>query len=462
MSRPIRVLHIIGGGEIGGAEIHILDLARHLDPAEVELHLCCLFPEPLLQRARLLGIPATAVPMRSKVDVTSWWHVLQTVMRIQPDLVHTHGVRANLLGRLAAKVAGVPCTVTTVHSVLEFDYPDAATRWFNTWSERITAPLTDRFIVVAEFLKAYLVKQGIAPAKITVIHNGIDEAKFLPRFWAEKNALALGTDNKGAAPTAALPMTMERTKITESPAEGELTEVAGLLETAELAEAASLPEASEMTQEEWRFLRRRGVRQMLGIDDQVPVVGMVGRFHTVKGHSILVTAAREILKIDRRVVFLLIGDGNLRPEIQAQVELDGMTDNFVFTGFREDVADLYWAMDILALPSLSEGLCLTLMEGMLCACPPVATGVGGNPEIVSHEKNGLIVPSGDALGLAAALLRLIQNPQEALRLGQCARKTILERFAVRRTAERTAALYRQLAQGKRNNASDAEMEGNSE
>ncbi|MBM7866643.1 glycosyltransferase [Heliobacterium gestii] len=372
MSRPIRVLHIIGGGEIGGAEIHILDLARHFSPQEVELRLCCLFPAPLLQRAQKQGILATAVPMRSKVDLIGFWKVLRLIRQTQPAIVHTHGVRANLIGRLAAKVAGVRCTVTTVHSVLANDYPDQLSRWINFWSEKLTAALTERYIVVADFLKKNLCEQGIAPAKITVIHNGVDDEKY--------------------------------TNVQD----------------------------------------KRDLRAELGIAADAPLVGMVGRFHPVKGHKYLIEAAKEILKINSNVRFLLVGDGFHRDVIETVIREEGLESCFLFTGFREDIADIYRTLDVLALPSLSEGLSLTLMESMLCECPAVVTAVGGNPEIVINEKNGLVVPSGDALALAAALVRLIENREEARKFGEAARRTIEERFTARRMAERTQNLYREL------------------
>ncbi|MDD4588559.1 MAG: glycosyltransferase family 4 protein [Heliobacteriaceae bacterium] len=372
MARPIRVLHIIGGGEIGGAEIHILDLARHLSPLEMDFYLCCLFPAPLLQRAQQQGINAVAVAMRSKLDVFCLWQVFQVVRRLNPEIVHTHGVRANLVGRLAAKMAGVRHTVTTVHSVLAHDYPDNTARWLNYRMERLTAGLTERFIAVADFLKKSLCAQGIPAEQIVVIPNGIDLAKF---------------------------------------------------------------EAGE---------GRQAVRMELGIAPDAPLVGMVGRFHPVKGHKFLVAAAQEIVKLNPAVRFLLVGDGIIRAEIENDIKERHLEPYFVFTGFRDDIAAIYRALDILALPSLSEGLSLTLMESMYCGCPAVASAVGGNPEIIVDGKTGLLVPPGDSLGLAAALLRLVENPGEAQRLGEAARKTIEERFTVKRMAERTQVVYRQL------------------
>ncbi|MBC7106760.1 MAG: glycosyltransferase, partial [Firmicutes bacterium] len=96
------------------------------------------------------------------------------------DLVHTHGVRANLLGRIAARLARRPL-VTTVHSLLRMDYPTLWTRLPNALAERLTRGLTRRFIAVSRQLAEELVREGVAPARVSVIYNGIDVEDFQPR-----------------------------------------------------------------------------------------------------------------------------------------------------------------------------------------------------------------------------------------------------------------------------------------
>ena len=171
--RSIKVLHIIGGGEFGGAEKHILNLAGAVDPMAVELTVCCLFSAPFVEIAAGAGINALAIPMRSKVDFAVARKLSALIQSGEFDLVHTHGVRANLLGRLAARRAGKKKVITTVHSLLEKDYQGMALRYANVLAERATRSLTGHFIAVSQGLKDRLVAGGIPAKNITVIYNGI-------------------------------------------------------------------------------------------------------------------------------------------------------------------------------------------------------------------------------------------------------------------------------------------------
>lgn len=169
----LKILHIIGGGELGGAEKHILNLAGAVDRQAVELTVCCLFSAPFAEVAAKAGISALAVPMRSKVDFAVIGKLSALIENGKFDIVHTHGVRANLLGRLAARRAGKKQVITTVHSLLEKDYQGMALRYANNLVERATRSLTGHFIAVSEGLKDRLVAGGIPAKNITVIYNGI-------------------------------------------------------------------------------------------------------------------------------------------------------------------------------------------------------------------------------------------------------------------------------------------------
>lgn len=171
--RPLKVLHIIGGGEFGGAEKHILNLAGAVDLQAVELTVCCLFSAPFVEAATRAGIRALAVPMCSKADFAVIRKLSGLIQSGKFDIVHTHGVRANLLGRLAARQAGKKKVITTVHSLLERDYQGMALRYANNLAERATRSLTDHFIAVSQGLKDRLVAGGIPAKSITVIYNGI-------------------------------------------------------------------------------------------------------------------------------------------------------------------------------------------------------------------------------------------------------------------------------------------------
>ncbi|MBU7008216.1 glycosyltransferase [Phosphitispora fastidiosa] len=201
-----KVLHIIGGGEFGGAEQHLLTLMRHVNPAEFELHAACFFSGPLAPLVVNEGFPAHVFPMQSKFDLSPINEIASLIRREGFSIVHTHGVRANLIGRLAARRAGVSRVVTTVHSVLHFDYPRRLDRFVNTLCENLTRRFTSRFIAVSEMLREQLVREGIPGDRITTVYNGLELGQYNPLLSGQtvREELGLSPDQTVAGIIARL------------------------------------------------------------------------------------------------------------------------------------------------------------------------------------------------------------------------------------------------------------------
>jgi glycosyltransferase involved in cell wall biosynthesis len=143
------------------------------------------------------------------------------------------------------------------------------------------------------------------------------------------------------------------------------------------------------------------------------VVGTVGALiKKHKGHHVLLETLRE-LQSDKDLHCLIVGDGYDRQELEQQAE--GLS-NVEFLGFRSEVGTYLRLFDLFAFPSLEEGFGSTLLDAMQAGCPIVASNVGGIPEIVSHEQNGLLVQPGDATALRNAITRLRGSPELAQRL----------------------------------------------
>jgi glycosyltransferase involved in cell wall biosynthesis len=164
-------------------------------------------------------------------------------------------------------------------------------------------------------------------------------------------------------------------------------------------------------------------RAELGIQPGELVVGTVTRLHDSKGNSYLVDAARTV--IDRRpeARFVLVGEGPLRPALEAQARALGLGDRFVFAGFAKDVARVVSAFDISAFPSLWEGTPLTVFEALAMGKPIVATDADGLVDVLSDGHDALIVPTRNAVGLADGILTLAGDPDLRARLGAAARLT---------------------------------------
>ena len=164
-------------------------------------------------------------------------------------------------------------------------------------------------------------------------------------------------------------------------------------------------------------------RRELGAAPDELVVGTVTRLHDSKGNSYLVDAARQVLDQRPKTRFYLFGEGPLRPQLEAQARALNLGDRFVFGGFTRDVARTVSAFDIEVFPSLWEGTPLTVFEALAMGKPIVATDADGLVDVLTNEKDALIVPRRDATALAGAIVRLIDHPDLRADLSVRARLT---------------------------------------
>jgi glycosyltransferase involved in cell wall biosynthesis len=156
--------------------------------------------------------------------------------------------------------------------------------------------------------------------------------------------------------------------------------------------------------------RRQTARSRLNIAADVPVIGCVGRLVALKNQRLMLDAMPRLLRLHPDLRLVIVGDGPLDATLRAQALSLKVADHVDFLGPRIDVADLLPAFDIFALPSQTEGLSIALLEACATALAVVATQVGGNPEIIAHERTGLLVPPDDLQALGDALERLLADP----------------------------------------------------
>ena len=164
-------------------------------------------------------------------------------------------------------------------------------------------------------------------------------------------------------------------------------------------------------------------RRELGVAPDEFAVGTVTRLHDSKGNSYLVDAAAIVLQERPRAKFYLVGEGPLLGELQQQAAALGLGDRFVFHGFAKDVAAVVSAFDISVFPSLWEGTPLTVFEALAMGKPIVATDADGLLDVLTDDRDALIVPKRDAKALAAAIVRMMDDEPLRARLGAEARRT---------------------------------------
>lgn len=182
-------------------------------------------------------------------------------------------------------------------------------------------------------------------------------------------------------------------------------------------------------------------KRLLGFGEGTLVVGIVARLAQVKDHATLFKACRILFESDLNFKLMVVGDGPLRGNLEELADTLGICSRVIFTGMREDIAELMQAMDVFVLSSISEGISLTLLEAMACCLPVVATHVGGNPEVVEDGVTGFLVPAQQPELLADKLRILITESELRLKMGVAGRQRIVNFFSLSTTAAKYSDMY---------------------
>jgi glycosyltransferase involved in cell wall biosynthesis len=349
----------------GGAERALLTLLGGLDTGRWRATLChhpVPGVEPLVAKARQLGVPTWSVPPlplgpRGMLRIPSFARALR---RRRPVVFHAHltwplGAKNALLAALAAQVPAVLVTVQ-----LYMDVP--VTRGM-LLQERLIAAGVDRFLPVSNHNAGRLeLLLGWPRRKMEVVRNAIDPAPFSrPPDPALRRALA-------------------------------------------------------------------GERSL---------VLAVARLDPQKGHRHLLAAAAEVPD----AIFALAGEGPERPALEELADRLAVRDRIRFLGERSDVPDLLAACDVFVLPSLYEGLPISVLEAMAAERPVIATAIGGTDEVVIDGESGLLVPPADPDAIASALQNLLEDTALRARLGAAGRKIVTTDFSAREMVRRVTELY---------------------
>jgi glycosyltransferase involved in cell wall biosynthesis len=189
---------------------------------------------------------------------------------------------------------------------------------------------------------------------------------------------------------------------------------------------------------------RDETRRVLGIAPERFIVGWIGRMTGVKRTGDVLLAFKELRERGVDALLCMVGDGPEREQVEQRAHDLGIMRDTLFLGYQEDVAPFYSAFDALILPSGNEGTPVSAMESLAAGRPVVATRVGGVPDVVRDGEDGFLVELGDVRGLAGALVRLAENPELRVRMGEAGRARVLPRYAVQRLVDDVDRLYRSL------------------
>lgn len=188
-------------------------------------------------------------------------------------------------------------------------------------------------------------------------------------------------------------------------------------------------------------------RAEIGVPDDAPAAGIIARLTEQKAHRVLFEAMASRPELGA-LHLIVVGDGELGDELRRRTEQLGLAGRVHFAGARRDLGNVLGAIDMFLMPSLWEGLPLSLVLAMGAGLPVIASRVAGIPEVVQDEVSGLLVDAGDVPGLASAMVRVVQDAALRASLGEQARAFVRPRFGVDGYIASMTALYDKLLAGK--------------
>jgi len=400
-----KILYIITQSELGGAQKNVLDLATELkNKYEILVAAGNEGGGQFFEALRKNQIPCARLRyLRRSInpyfDLRALLEIKRLIQKEQPDILHLHSSKAGILGSLAGRLSASSKKlkiIYTVHGAVFTAAFSAATQKIFLWLEKYTAQFKDKIICVSANDKKLWLEHKAAPEnKLTVIHNGIDVKKieFLPREEAREKL-----DDRLPRLSSTSP------------------------------QANSGQTASD---------------KILNLNDKkLKIVGTIANFYPEKGLSYLIKAAKIINKntMAPEAIFLIIGDGRNRKELEEMIKERNLEKKFFLIGALPQAAKYLKAFDVFVLPSIKEGFPYVLLEAMAAGLPIVSSLVGGTPEIIENGQNGFLILSKNPKILAERIADILDNPELATRLSQTGQEKIKE-FSIEKMVQETEKVY---------------------
>jgi len=189
-----------------------------------------------------------------------------------------------------------------------------------------------------------------------------------------------------------------------------------------------------------RLIGSVGLRHRWGLGSG-PLIGIVSRLADIKGHAYLIQAIKPVLAELPSAQLVIVGEGKMKEELVGLTKKLGLEKNVIFISTVLDTKEVLSILDVFVIPSLDEGLGLSLMEAMAFGLPCIGSEVGGIKDLIRHGVNGLLVKPADVKGLASAILELFHDRQKAATLGNNARGFIGQEFLLSKMISETEKVY---------------------
>jgi glycosyltransferase involved in cell wall biosynthesis len=391
----MRVARIITRLNIGGPAIQAINLSSRLSERGVETLLVHgrvgesegdmrYLLEHANPQPSTLHLDELQRPLAPVDDARAWWQLYRMLCAFKPDIVHTHMAKAGALGRLA--------TVA---------YNRTASR------SRRRARLVHTY------------------------HGHVLEGY----FGRAATATFIGIERQLASVTDRIVAVSPRVR----------DDLVGRYRIGRTGQYSIVPLGFELERFAAIDSERRAVaRVALQIPADARVVTTIGRLTAIKDHGLFLEAARQIADAAPATMFLIAGDGELRPTLEAQAASLDLAHRVRFLGWRRDLDVLYAATDVFLLTSRNEGTPVALIESLASGCAAVSTDVGGVRDVISTPDVGLLGAAGDATALAKHVVELLAQPHKRGLMGAAGRQMAIARYGLDQLLDMVDAIYQEL------------------
>lgn len=377
--KQLQVLILITKANWGGAQRYVYDVATNLPKDQFRVKVTAGGEGILTEKLGAAGINAFGSlelgrDVNLKEDIRSFFKLVSLLRKDKPDVLHLNSSKIGGLGALAGRLARVPRVIFTVHGWAFNEKRPFYQKLFIKLLYWVTIKLCHETMVVSEAAKKQIKRWPLIQDKLTVVYNGVDKSAGFSRSNAR---LELSRMNPALK------------KALEGVSESNLV---------------------------W--------------------IGTVAELHPIKGYVYALDAiertvrALETTHSSKKVIYTIIGDGELRAAIEARIKELKLENNVILMGRVDKASEYMKAFDVFLLASLSEGLGYVLIEAGMASAPVIATSVGGIPEIIDDMQTGILVQPKNARELSHAISYMIEHPEERRRYGASLRDKVLKNFTL--------------------------------
>ena len=388
----MKILHIIDSGGLYGAEVMLLNLVAEQVRQGIEPIIASIgehgIPEKPLETAAVKrGLPLERFRMRPGLNIAGVMKVLRFARAEKVDILHSHGFKGNILFGLMPRFMRRLPLVTTLHG---WTWTGGWSRMaLYEWLDRLSLSFIDRVVVVSESMRS-----RVGLKNICVINNGIPI-----NDSTDSNNRVLRTGNRKQ----------------------------GLKDSTNPLDSTNAIDS-----------------KIVAFCNGGFTIGAIGRLSKEKGFDILLNAVKQVAETHHHVKLLILGEGGERNDLEATVERLGLGERVLMPGYVKDAKQYLPLFGLFALPSLTEGLPMVILEAMAAGVPIVATRVGGLPDVLGNGEAGSLVEPGNVDALRDGLLKVLDNPENARMKAVTARQRVSDRYSSHSMAASYLEIYRQL------------------